>query len=55
MEGRLEVPSHLNYYVILGSSILYCPCRDQHGDAHTVFLVGGLEAGLGQSKTTVVH
>lgn len=39
----LKVPSNLNYCVILGSSVLYHPCSDQHGD-NTMFLVGGLES-----------
>lgn len=50
----LEVPSNLNYCVILGSSVLYHPCSNQHANDHTTCLVAGLKAGLGQSKTTVV-
>lgn len=49
----LEVPSHLNCHVILGSSVLYHPCSDHHGD-DAMSLGGGLEADLGQNKAIVL-
>lgn len=52
-DGHLEVPSNLNYCVILGFSALYHPCSDHLGD-DAVSLGGGLEAGLGQNKATVL-